>query len=316
MLIMSIIKRKGFYMPNQFKTKSEIIEWLDKFKIQNATINENLVVDVKGDVFIDIHSNKDNKFPILPIQFGTVTGDFIITSMGLSSLVGCPHSVYGNFNVAFNELQTVDYFPSLIGGEKIILASNKLTEVNLDGNKINKLYLNNNLIPSINNLTNYDEITHLFIGGNPLMDLTGCPSVQKLSLTHIRSKDFSLSLKGINQDIEDLNMSDIIIDDLEEMSHCKKLHRVVMPENTVTLKDLPPSVRDLDLTGAPNFKNLFELLSFRGLNKLSIRSTSYEGQYLDRYFTELELKLIEHEQEKLNNSVSQVEIKKSHTIKI
>ena len=54
-----------------FKTKEEIQNWLDRLRIKNYTINEDLTVDIKGDIEI---SSKD--LTIIPVQFGNVTGSF------------------------------------------------------------------------------------------------------------------------------------------------------------------------------------------------------------------------------------------------
>ena len=53
------------------KTRLEIINWLDRYNIQYCTINEDLTVDVEGDVNL---SKKGLNF--IPVQFGRVSGNF------------------------------------------------------------------------------------------------------------------------------------------------------------------------------------------------------------------------------------------------
>lgn len=125
------------------------------FKIRNYTINDDMTVDVDGDV----------KFPSkpsitkLPITFNKVSGDFdcdcnmLTTLVGsprevggsficyansitsliggplkvgkdydcghqiLKSLEGCPDTIPGNFSCGFNMLPNLDYLPKVVGGE-------------------------------------------------------------------------------------------------------------------------------------------------------------------------------------------------------
>jgi hypothetical protein len=67
-----------------------------------------------------------NRFTALPdfcgdfpeyIKFGTIKGDFIISSCGLTTLRGCPHTVTGDFMCAYNKLTSLKYAPKHVKGE-------------------------------------------------------------------------------------------------------------------------------------------------------------------------------------------------------
>lgn len=70
------------------------------------------IVDVidKGGIFIHKSFLVNGR---LPIQFGTVEGNFIMDSVGATSLIGCPSVVNGKFNISDNMSIT-----SLAGGPK------------------------------------------------------------------------------------------------------------------------------------------------------------------------------------------------------
>ena len=69
-------------------------------------------MDVTGYVNINVKYAHNR----LPIQFGEVDGDFMVTG-GLKTLVGCPRSVGGHFNCANNKLANLIGGPREVGGE-------------------------------------------------------------------------------------------------------------------------------------------------------------------------------------------------------
>ena len=75
--------------------KVRIEEWLNKYKIKNYTINDDLTIDVKGDV--DLKYYPENEFPDY-IQFRNVSGTFSLYTSKISSLKGCPIKVDGGFD--------------------------------------------------------------------------------------------------------------------------------------------------------------------------------------------------------------------------
>lgn len=89
-----------------FNTKEQIKKWLDSLYIKNYTINDDLSVDVNGDVDI---VNK-NLYDI-PIQFGYIDGNFFCQNNELKSLKGCPKYIEDDFQFYHNNLYDLKYFP-------------------------------------------------------------------------------------------------------------------------------------------------------------------------------------------------------------
>ena len=68
------------------ETQNEIIDWLDSMGVENYTINNDLTVDVNGEVIL---SNKN--LLEITVQFGVVMGNFSVSNnKKLKSLVGAP----------------------------------------------------------------------------------------------------------------------------------------------------------------------------------------------------------------------------------
>ena len=61
--------------------------------IKNYTINDDMSIDVDGDVTI-YNNNQDT----LPLKFNNVSGDFILISTRLISLKGCPNYIGGEWS--------------------------------------------------------------------------------------------------------------------------------------------------------------------------------------------------------------------------
>ena len=106
-----------------FNTKEEIEAWLDLMGIKNYTINEDLTVDVKGNVQL---SRKG--LTSIPVQFGTIAGDFKCPYNKITSLQGSPKEVKGDFYCAFNKLANLDGCPKEVKGN-FFCNDNKLTSL-------------------------------------------------------------------------------------------------------------------------------------------------------------------------------------------
>lgn len=85
--------------------------WLYKMDIKNYTINDDLTVDVDGDVTI---SNKG--LTNIPIKFNKVNGHFHCSFNKLTSLEGCPKEVNGRFTVNHNRLTSLKGCPIKVNG--------------------------------------------------------------------------------------------------------------------------------------------------------------------------------------------------------
>ncbi len=107
------------------KTKEKIIDWLDKYKIKNYTINEDLTVDVDGHVKL---RNKELKS--IDVKFNKVSGYFSCSWNKLTSLKGCPEEVLGGFNCSNNELTSLEGCPQIVNGD---LSCNGNNLINLNG---------------------------------------------------------------------------------------------------------------------------------------------------------------------------------------
>jgi len=94
-----------------------ITQWLKEQGIKNYRILVDFSVDVDGDVDILQHMFQPTK--TLPVKFRHVTGSFSCrgkSSGYLSSLVGCPQKVGGDFNCTDNKLTSLYGAPKEVGG--------------------------------------------------------------------------------------------------------------------------------------------------------------------------------------------------------
>jgi hypothetical protein len=93
------------------KDEREINIFCKKHGIENYKI-VNGVVNVDGDVDV-----WDQVMRRIPIQFGSVTGNFECADCNLKTLRGCPHYVGGNFICYNNNIMTLEGCPQYIGGD-------------------------------------------------------------------------------------------------------------------------------------------------------------------------------------------------------
>ena|ERR1035437_294767 len=92
--------------------KQMIQEWLDEMGVRNYTINDDLTIDVNGNVYL---GDKDlNEFPDY-VQFNIVDGYFGLDQNNLESLRGCPIKC-GAFACANNNLTSLDHCPREVIG--------------------------------------------------------------------------------------------------------------------------------------------------------------------------------------------------------
>jgi len=114
-------------------SKQEIKNWLDEHKIQNYTINDDLTIDVDGNV--DLH---DRKLKKLPFQFGNVNGYFDCSYNQLTSLEHCPKTVNGGFYCYNNQLTSLEHCPETVNGSfycynNPINSINELFDIQVNG---------------------------------------------------------------------------------------------------------------------------------------------------------------------------------------
>ena len=129
------------------KTKEEIENILDKFKISNYEIVPNedhgFIVNINGNVKL-----VSKKLKILPVKFGVVTGDFMISHNRLTSLKGSPDIVGGVFDCSCNQLSDLKYSPKTV--KSFYCYNNNITSlVGMPEIKLS-LYCQNNKLTSLN----------------------------------------------------------------------------------------------------------------------------------------------------------------------
>jgi hypothetical protein len=79
--------------------------------IKNYTINNDMSIDVNGNVFIMREQVK-----YLPLVFRDVRTSFHFIESNLTSLIGSPRYVGSNFNIRDNSLTNLRYSPISVGG--------------------------------------------------------------------------------------------------------------------------------------------------------------------------------------------------------
>ena len=84
---------------------------MTKVKKYKHEIHKDGSVSVFGDVNLE-----SKKLVRIPLNFKTVTGDFLCSFNELTSLEGCPSTVGGNFNCHFNRLKNLKGGPVKVGG--------------------------------------------------------------------------------------------------------------------------------------------------------------------------------------------------------
>ena len=118
----SIIKNIRNIRVVNFNKREEIEKWLDTYKIKNYEINDDLTVNVNGNVQL----NNINLKEIL-IKFNKIEGDFDCSHNKLKSLEGSPKYIEGECNYSYNGLTSLEYFPKYIKGNFYCNNNPKLT---------------------------------------------------------------------------------------------------------------------------------------------------------------------------------------------
>jgi hypothetical protein len=90
-----------------------ITKWLDEMGVTGYIINDDLTININGDV--DLDSKNLEKFPSY-IKFGRVGGYFSCSNNHLVSLEGCPREVGGGFYCGNNQLVSLEGSPREVGG--------------------------------------------------------------------------------------------------------------------------------------------------------------------------------------------------------
>jgi hypothetical protein len=97
--------------PNFPTTREEVIEVCERHRIKNYTINDDLSIDVNGDVNL-AYKNLEH----LPLKFNYIEGSFDCSNNELKSLEGCPQTVGGSFECSDNKLKSLEGCPQTVNG--------------------------------------------------------------------------------------------------------------------------------------------------------------------------------------------------------
>ena len=109
----------------QVGKRAQIIKWLNTYGVINYVINNDLTINVNGNV--DLSDKNLTIFPYF-IKFNYVSGYFDCSNNHLTSLVGCPSSVGNDFYCYNNQLTSLVGCPSSVGGD-FYCYNNQLTSL-------------------------------------------------------------------------------------------------------------------------------------------------------------------------------------------
>lgn len=174
-------------------------------KIKKYIINEDLTVDVQGDVFI-----YNSKLIEIPLQFGIVLGNFDCSENFLTSLRGCPNIVKKTFSCGYNQLTNLEFSPAFIGQDfdcyhnqliSLMGAPKKVINFNCCNNKLTELIgapeiielnlnLSSNLLKKLELQHLPKHVDNIILLSNPNLELdyNGEFSLQKLTQLLLKEK--------------------------------------------------------------------------------------------------------------------------------
>lgn len=127
----------------QFNEYYQIEKWLDYKRVYNYTINNDLTVDVDGNVAIIFTGGH------IPIQFGTINGNFDIAYNQLTTLKGCPKVINGGFFCDGNHITSLEYGPETVTGGYHFSNSNLTSLETLSAKIGGDVYFNSNKLTTL-----------------------------------------------------------------------------------------------------------------------------------------------------------------------
>jgi hypothetical protein len=145
------------------KNEEDIHRICKKYNITNYTINDDLSIDVDGNV------NLYNKgLTKIPLKFNKVNGDFNCYNNKLTSLEGAPKEVNGDFDCTSNKLTSMEGAPNKINGH-FDCHNNKLTSLEGAPKEVTgDFHCSRNNLYSFYNLT-IDVIGKVYYDINPIV---------------------------------------------------------------------------------------------------------------------------------------------------
>ena len=126
--------------PNFPTTREEVIELCERYRIKNYTINDDLSIDVDGDVNLSY-----GNLEYLPLKFNYVSGNFYCNDNALESLEGSPQTVGGGFQCSQNELKTLEGCPQTVNGN-FLCFGNELKDLEYFPEVSGNVYIKGNTV--------------------------------------------------------------------------------------------------------------------------------------------------------------------------
>jgi hypothetical protein len=126
--------------PNFPTTREEVIQVCKRYDIKNYTINDDLSIDVDGNVNLT-----SNGLEYLPLKFNYVGGGFSCSNNRLKTLEGCPQTVGGNFYCNNNKLVSLEGCPQTVGGY-FYCTNNKLKDLEYFPEVSGNVYIKGNTV--------------------------------------------------------------------------------------------------------------------------------------------------------------------------
>ena len=171
----TILKEAGFA-----KTEKEVRAALKRLMndpVTGVKINPDLTVDIKRPG--DLITIADGSIDQLPVQFGKLTGTVQIICKKLTSLVGCPKEVVGDFGVFETKITSLKGGPIKVSGYYTAQNNKKLTS--MEGMA---MQVGERIDFSFNGLTSLKGCPKVINGrfsvnGNKLTSLEGGPTTVK-----------------------------------------------------------------------------------------------------------------------------------------
>lgn len=235
-----------------YNSKEDIEDWLFKMKIKKYFIHNDLTIDV----FSNVNLSKKLEQPFLPVKFGCIHGDFICNHNKLTSFIGFPNYITGDFKCSDNNIAIIDFFP--ICNNNIILSNNNLTTMKNFPESVNNLSLYKNKITSM-------DYCPLFVNG-------------KLNL----SKNKIKLLDNLPEKVNSLNLSDNKIEVINKIP--KEIKHLFLDNNLIT--DINIKIPNLNTFSISNNK-LSNFKNFPNFVKLHFKFSNNKIFNFDDYITEL-----------------------------
>lgn len=241
---------------NLLTNEKDIINFLDSNKIKNYSIKEG-VVNVNGDVNLI-----GRRLPYLPVKFGKVSGDFVISRNKLKSLYGSPDEVGKSFDFTYNsELESLEYSPISVGGGFHGYNSKLKNLEGMSKSIFGNVFITNCSLESLKGCPN--NINGIFnISDNNLKNFEGGPQIVE-KLFRVENNNLLESTKGMPISVGELSLG-----------FCKSLYEI----------ETLPSISDIKFSNSAiniHYTPIWNLISF--ICDLSIKYKSEKRYTCNRH---------------------------------